>query len=79
LFLQSQYLKMLGWNGVAKASGTSWGLVAGIVVGSTLLAVLAGVAVHKWRLRRTMQNEIHAIMYAPSPSPSCRDFRSLED
>ena len=63
--LQSQYLKMLGWNAVASASSLSWSTVAGIVVGSTLLALLAGVAAHKWRLRRTMQSEVHEIMYAP--------------
>jgi len=59
---QLQYLKMMGWNAVAKASSMSWRMVAGILVGSTLLALLAGVALHKWRLQRTMQTEIHAIM-----------------
>jgi len=72
--LQLQYLKMMGWNAVAKASSMSWSMVAGILVGSTLLALLAGVALHKWRLQRTMQTEIHAIMCAfhppPPPNPS---------
>lgn len=56
---------MMGYSALAKAGKLSWAQVLGIVVGSTALAVLAGFAVHKWRMRRMMQSEIQSIMYGP--------------
>ena len=39
--------------------------IAGIIAVATVLAVAAGYAVHRLRMRNVMQNEIRDIMYAP--------------
>ena len=59
--VQDQYLEALGFSG-AVAKKLSWSTVAGIISAAALLAIVAGFAIHKWRMRRMMQTEIQSIM-----------------
>ena len=59
--VQDQYLEMLGFSG-AITEKLSWSTVAGIISAAALLAIAAGFAIHKWRMRRMMQTEIQSIM-----------------
>ena len=43
--------------------------IAGIISVATVLAVAAGYAVHRLRMRNMMQNEIRDIMCAPHSHP----------
>ena len=46
--------------------------VVGIIAAAALIALAAGYAVHKLRMRHVMQNEIRDIMCAPpGPSQGC--------
>ena len=62
LLLQSQYLKMLGLTSLMQNGNISWSLIGGIILASTVFALVAGVAIHRWRTQHQMQSEIHAIM-----------------
>ncbi len=45
------------------------GTIVGIIVAAACIAVVAGYAVHKLRLRRLMQSEIQSIMYVTVFTP----------
>jgi len=61
--MQDVYMAKLG----LKNSKVGVWTIAGIVAMATVLAVAAGYAVHRLRMRNVMQNEIRDIMYALLP------------
>lgn len=61
LRVQAVYMAKLG----LKNNRVSLWTVAGIITAAALIAVVAGYAVHKLRMRHVMQNEIRDIMCAP--------------
>lgn len=56
--MQAVYMAKLG----LKNNKVSAWTVAGIITAATLIAMVAGYAVHKLRMRHVMQNEIRDIM-----------------
>lgn len=50
-----------------KSNRVSAWTVAGIIFAATGIALVAGYAVHKLRMRSVMQNEIRDIMCVPGP------------
>ena len=64
-WLQDMYVAKLG----LKNSKVGVWTIAGIITMATALAVAAGYAVHRLRMRNVMQNEIRDIMYALIPHP----------
>ncbi len=63
LRMQAVYMAKLG----LKNNRVSLWTVAGIITAAALIAVVAGYAVHKLRMRHVMQNEIRDIMCAIAP------------
>lgn len=61
---------MLGQNELVQNGNPSWILIAGIIAASALIALLAGVAIHRWRTRHQMHSEIHEVMYVLSTENS---------
>jgi hypothetical protein len=62
---QDVYMAKLGLKNSKVGAWT----IAGIISIATALAVAAGYAVHRLRMRNVMQNEIRDIMCASSPCP----------
>jgi hypothetical protein len=65
--MQTMYMAKMGLKNSSRVS--AW-TVAGIIVAAALIAVVAGYAVHKLRMRHVMQNEIRDIMCVSSPASS---------
>ena len=49
------------------------GTVVGIIIAAVLIALVAGYAVHRLRMRRVMQSEIRDIMCASFPACTLRN------
>lgn len=62
IFLQTEYLSMLGFTAPSAASKLPWVTTMGIVLGAAAVTLLAGLAIYKWRMRQAMQSEIQSIM-----------------
>lgn len=69
--LQDVYMAKLGLKNSKVGAWT----VAGIISVATVLAVAAGYAVHRLRMRNVMQNEIRDIMCAPISALCCNALR----
>ena len=70
--MQAVYMAKLG----LKNSKVGVWTIAGIIAVATVLAVAAGYAVHRLRMRNVMQNEIRDIMYAPD-SQTCLNLSGI--
>jgi hypothetical protein len=57
-----EFFSKLGFQMHAVAANMGYGTIVGVIAVATLTAVLAGVAVQRFRMRRVMQDEIHSIM-----------------